>query len=115
MTKTFTFIGIIASFIILVTAIIIQSIQTGVNEEVGGKIFMQKLFQNITLFIVLIMVAIPEGLPMTVSISLAHSTTRLYTSEAILVRKLDAPERMGQITEICTGLTGTLTTGDMTV
>jgi len=115
LTKTFTFIGIIASFVILVTAIIIQCIQTGVNEEVGGKIFMQKLFQNITLFIVLIMVAIPEGLPMSVAISLAHSTTRMYKKEKILVRHLDAPERMGQITQLCTGLTGTLTTGEMSV
>jgi len=64
---------------------------------------------------VILLVAIPEGLPMSVSISLAHSTTRMYKYENILIRKLDAPERMGQITEICCGLTGTLTSGDMRV
>lgn len=115
LTKTFIFIGIIVSFCILVTAIVIQCIQTGVNEEVGGKIFMTKLFQNITLFFVLIMVAVPEGLPLSVEISLSQATKRMYSREKILVRKLDAPERMGQITQINTGLTGTLTTGEMSV
>lgn len=115
LTKTFTFIGLISASVILITAIIIQCIQTGVNDEVGGKIFMKKLFQNITLCMVILLVAIPEGLPMSVSISLAHSTTRMYKYENILVRKLDAPERMGQITEICCGLSGTLTSGDMKV
>lgn len=115
LTKTFTFIGLISATVILITAIIIQCIQTGVNEEVGGKIFMKKLFQNITLCMVILLVAIPEGLPMSVSISLAFSTTRMYKYENILIRNLDAPERMGQITEICCGLTGTLTSGDMKV
>jgi Ca2+-transporting ATPase len=61
------------------------------------------------------MVAVPEGLPLSVEISLSQATKRMYSREKILVRKLDAPERMGQITQINTGLTGTLTTGEMSV
>ena len=115
LSKTFTFIGIWAAIIILITAIVIQCIQTGVNEEIGGKIFVKKLMENLTLAIIIIMVAIPEGLPMTVAISLAYSTLRMYDRDHILVRDLGAPEKMGQITELCTGKTGTLTTEDMNV
>ncbi len=115
MSKTFTFIGLIAAIVILITAIVIQCVQTGVNEEIGGKIFMKKLTENIMIAIIIVMVAIPEGLPMTVAISLAYSTIRMFNRDNILVRDLACPERMGQVTELLTGLTGTLTTCDMKV
>lgn len=51
--------------------------------------------ENLTLAIVIIMVSIPEGLPMTVSISLAYSTKRMFYNDKILVRNLDSPEKMG--------------------
>jgi len=115
LTKTFTFIALISAIVIFILALIIQCIQTGVNEEIGGKTFMKKLTQNVTLCIVILMVCIPEGLPMAVSISLAHSTQRMYSFDKILVCNLEAPEKLGQITEICTGLTGTMTQTDFTV
>jgi Ca2+-transporting ATPase len=62
----------------------------------------------------LIIVAIPEGLPLTVGISLAFSVMKMYNSDKILVRKLDAPEKMGEIEEIIIGKTGTITQADMT-
>jgi magnesium-transporting ATPase (P-type) len=71
--------------------------------------------QNITLSLVLIIVCMPEGLPVTVDLSLAHSTKHMDTQENILVRNLDAPEMMGKVTEICTGLTGTLTESEFSV
>lgn len=115
MSKTFTFLGIWSAIIILITAIVIQCVQTGVNDEVGSVIFMKKLMENFTLAIILIMVSIPEGLPMTVAISLAYSTIRMFNKDHILVRDLSSPEKMGQITELLTGCTGTLTTCDMKV
>jgi P-type Ca2+ transporter type 2C len=76
---------------------------------------MKKLMENCTLAIIIIMVAIPEGLPMVVSVSLAYSTINMFKKDNILVRNLSSPEMMGQVTELLTGCTGTLTTGDMTV
>ena len=70
---------------------------------------------SITLCIILIIVAIPEGLPMVVTIGLAFSVMRMYTKDGILVKDLHATEKLGQVTEVCTGKTGTLTTEDMKV
>lgn len=78
LSKTFTFIGIWAAIVILITAIVLLCLQTGISSEVGGKIFMKRLTENITLAIILIMVSIPEGLPMTVAISLAYSVIAMY-------------------------------------
>ena len=63
----------------------------------------------------MIIVAIPEGLPLTVGISLAFSVMKMYNSDKILVRKLDAPEKMGEIEEIIIGKTGTITQAEMKV
>ena len=57
----------------------------------------------------MIIVAIPEGLPLTIGISLAFSVLRMYHTDKILVKKLDAPEKMGEIEEIICGKTGTIT------
>jgi len=56
---------------------------------------MKKLMENFTLAVVIIMVSIPEGLPMVVAISLAYSTIRMFEKDKILVRNLGSPEKMG--------------------
>lgn len=61
------------------------------------------------------MVAIPEGLPMTVAVSMAHTTKQMQKLDNILVRNLEAPEKMAQVNELCVGLTGTITSGKMGV
>lgn len=58
--------------------------------------------------ITIIVVAVPEGLPLAVTISLAYSVMKMKL-ENNLVRKLDASETMGGANEICTDKTGTLT------
>lgn len=64
--------------------------------------------------ITIIVVAVPEGLPLAVTLALAFATTRLL-KENNLVRVLRACETMGNATAICSDKTGTLTTNKMTV
>lgn len=71
----------------------------------------------ITIFmlaVTLIVMAVPEGLPMSISLSLAYSMRKM-TRENALVRKLHACETMGATTVICTDKTGTLTQNKMSV
>lgn len=64
--------------------------------------------------VTLIVVAVPEGLPMSVTLSLALNMRRMLSTNN-LVRKMHACETMGAITVICTDKTGTLTQNLMQV
>lgn len=64
--------------------------------------------------VALVVVAVPEGLPMAVTLSLAYSMTRMMKTNN-LVRKMHACETMGATTVICTDKTGTLTQNQMQV
>lgn len=58
--------------------------------------------------------AVPEGLPLAVTIALAYSVGKMY-EENNLVRHLSACETMGNVNNICSDKTGTLTMNKMTV
>ncbi|CAG0885916.1 unnamed protein product, partial [Darwinula stevensoni] len=64
--------------------------------------------------VTVLVVAVPEGLPLAVTLSLAYSVKKMM-SDNNLVRHLDACETMGNATSICSDKTGTLTTNRMTV
>lgn len=76
--------------------------------------FISYLLQSCMLAVTLIVVAVPEGLPMAVTLSLAYSMRRMLKTSN-LVRKMHACETMGAATVICTDKTGTLTQNRMSV
>ncbi len=80
----------------------------------SGIDFLGYELQTIMLAVTLIVVAVPEGLPMSVTLSLALSMRRMLQTNN-LVRKMHACETMGATTVICTDKTGTLTQNQMRV
>lgn len=73
-----------------------------------------KLLNYFATAVTIIVVAVPEGLPLAVTLSLAFAMKKLMNDKA-LVRHLSACETMGSATTICTDKTGTLTTNHMVV
>ena len=76
--------------------------------------FLAYLLQTLMIAVTLVVVAVPEGLPMAVTLSLAYSMRRMLRTNN-LVRKMHACETMGATTVICTDKTGTLTENQMRV
>lgn len=76
--------------------------------------FYRSILQAIIISITVIVVAIPEGLPLAVTISLSFSSAKMRKLNN-LVRKLASSETMGSATHICSDKTGTLTLNKMTV
>lgn len=76
--------------------------------------FMAYFLQTLMIAVTLVVVAVPEGLPMAVTLSLAYSMRRMLKTNN-LVRKMHACETMGATTVICTDKTGTLTQNQMQI
>ena len=76
--------------------------------------FIAYFLQTIMIAVTLVVVSVPEGLPMAVTLSLAYSMRRMLRTNN-LVRKMHACETMGATTVICTDKTGTLTQNQMRV
>ncbi|XP_014620880.1 calcium-transporting ATPase 10, plasma membrane-type isoform X2 [Glycine max] len=82
--------------------------KTKVGDAIDGVI---KIF---TVAVTIVVIAVPEGLPLAVTLTLAYSMKKMMADKA-LVRRLSACETMGSATTICSDKTGTLTMNQMTV
>lgn len=99
-----------------IAALIIVS-QTVIYANAGSHSWIEfgsHMLKTFMVAVTVIVVAVPEGLPMSVTLSLALSMKRMLNSNT-LVRKMHACETMGACTVICTDKTGTLTKNQMTV
>jgi len=97
----------------------IENMQREENNEDKQKfecttVYMKFIIKFIIIGVTVLVVAVPEGLPLAVTIALAFSVKRMMDDNN-LVRHLDACETMGNATAICSDKTGTLTTNRMTV
>ncbi|KAI9319013.1 PMCA-type calcium-translocating P-type ATPase [Dichotomocladium elegans] len=103
--------GFGAAITMLVTLVIKYFATT---PDISGAETMSTLINIVIQTITIIVVAVPEGLPMAVTMSLAFATTQML-KDSNLVRVLSACETMGNATTICTDKTGTITQNRMTV
>jgi Ca2+ transporting ATPase len=106
------FVGLVSALAILVLSIIIVLVTVA---GIDGVTFAKRFMDNLTLALIVLIVAIPEGIPMTIGISLAYSVIAMYEKDNLIVRDLTAPEQLGLIDEIALGKTGTMTTEEMSV
>lgn len=105
--------------VVALLVFVVMSIRFSIDTFVTGKnswsnSYISTYLQFFITAITVLVVAIPEGLPLAVTIALAFSVKKMLLDNN-LVRHLDACETMGSATTICSDKTGTLTTNRMTV
>uniref|UniRef100_A0A8C2G8S9 Calcium-transporting ATPase n=1 Tax=Cyprinus carpio TaxID=7962 RepID=A0A8C2G8S9_CYPCA len=111
--------GLVMSAITVIILVLYFVIETFVVEGQSWlpectPIYVQYFVKFFIIGVTVLVVAVPEGLPLAVTISLAYSVKKMMKDNN-LVRHLDACETMGNATAICSDKTGTLTTNRMTV
>lgn len=104
--------SIIGYFVILMGMVVYFHDTLMPGEQIARLI--TYTLDTLMIAVTLVVVAVPEGLPMAVTLSLAYSMTRMMKTNN-LVRKMHACETMGATTVICTDKTGTLTQNQMQV
>ncbi|KAF7208053.1 plasma membrane calcium-transporting ATPase 2 isoform X6 [Nothobranchius furzeri] len=110
--------GLIMSAITVIILVLYFCIDNFVMNKRPWKqectpIYVQYFVKFFIIGVTVLVVAVPEGLPLAVTISLAYSVKKMMKDNN-LVRHLDACETMGNATAICSDKTGTLTTNRMT-
>lgn len=109
-SKVGSVVSVAAFFIFLIHDILTNPAWCGKDYFYMAEIVLKYFMMAVTL----IVMAVPEGLPMAITLSLALNMRRMLKSNN-LVRKLHACETMGAVTVICTDKTGTLTQNKMQV
>lgn len=104
--KTVTILGIIAAAFVFITQLISFAMRDG--------LYLEEVMEAFVTSIVLIVAAVPEGLPTIVAVSLSVNIIKLSKRNA-LVKKMIASETVGCVNVICSDKTGTLTENRMTV
>ncbi|KAL4386727.1 hypothetical protein GQ457_09G010880 [Hibiscus cannabinus] len=103
----------VVTFAVMVQGLVVRKLQEGTIWSWYGDELL-KLLEYFAVAVTIIVVAVPEGLPLAVTLSLAFAMKKMMNDKA-LVRHLAACETMGSATSICSDKTGTLTTNRMTV
>ena len=105
---------IIAALIMIARAVMYFAYLDNISDGIDWLLFAKYMLGTVMMAVAIIVVAVPEGLPMSVTLSLALSMRRMLSTNN-LVRKMHACETMGAATVICTDKTGTLTQNQMSV
>lgn len=123
LTSSIGKVGLAVAFLVLVV-LLIRYFTGNTQDEKGNTEFngsktkaddvINAVVEIIAAAVTIVVVAIPEGLPLAVTLTLAYSMKRMMADQA-MVRKLSACETMGSATTICTDKTGTLTLNQMKV
>ncbi|XP_057445416.1 putative calcium-transporting ATPase 13, plasma membrane-type [Lotus japonicus] len=125
LTSSIGKVGLAVAFLVLVVLLVRYFTgntedENGVREYNGGgrkssfDDIMNAVVRIVSDAVTIVVVAIPEGLPLAVTLTLAYSMKKMMADQA-MVRKLSACETMGSATTICTDKTGTLTLNQMKV
>jgi len=118
LTKLAIKIGYVGTVIAILTVIILVTrfciTMFAIRKKSWQPIYIQNFVQFFIIGVTVLVVAVPEGLPLAVTLALAYSVRKMMHDNN-LVRHLDACETMGNATAICSDKTGTLTTNRMTV
>ncbi|XP_071134662.1 plasma membrane calcium-transporting ATPase 2-like isoform X3 [Mytilus edulis] len=106
----------VATVLILIIKFCVKEFAINGNEWTSDKTanYIEHFVKHFIIGVTVLVVAVPEGLPLAVTLSLAYSVRKMMDDNN-LVRHLDACETMGNATAICSDKTGTLTTNRMTV
>ncbi|XP_023642765.1 putative calcium-transporting ATPase 13, plasma membrane-type [Capsella rubella] len=123
LTSSIGKVGLLVAFFVLLV-LLIRYFTGNTKDEIGNREYNGKktksdeivnaVVEMVAAAVTIIVVAIPEGLPLAVTLTLAYSMKRMMKDQA-MVRKLSACETMGSATVICTDKTGTLTLNQMKV
>ncbi|MCO5560036.1 hypothetical protein L7F22_013642 [Adiantum nelumboides] len=116
-------IGLVVALLVLIILIIFYFVGHKAGANNSGKfkagqtpatVAVNSVVDAFAIAVTIIVVAVPEGLPLAVTLTLAYSMKKMMVDRA-LVRRLSACETMGGATAICSDKTGTLTLNQMTV
>merc|ERR1711971_1101787 len=107
--------GMAVSLLTVIILCIQFSVRTFIHEGEAWKVeYINNYVRFVIIGVTVLVVAVPEGLPLAVTLSLAYSVKKMM-SDNNFVRHLQACETMGNATTICSDKTGTLTTNRMSV
>ena len=98
------------TFVVLIIYLVVDAVKRGTWDGTSWN----GLISSFIIAVTIIVMAVPEGLPLAVTLSLAYSVGKMK-DENNLVRHLEACETMGGATDVCTDKTGTLTQNRMSV